>query len=199
MRDNRGQAFTLEAVAAALLLAGVLAFIVSATAVTPFSASFGGTGDTVSDEKRSAQAFLETQSDKGNIKQTLLYWSDQDEKFHHASGTYYTDQMPPTPFGEALDDMYVQNGYEVNIDAVYLTAPSNDNRERRVQPVVNSGTAPSDAITVQHSVTVYNSDPVYDENLNEYQTLGETSYYAPNVENTELYNIIIVEVTIWEP
>jgi F0F1-type ATP synthase membrane subunit b/b' len=72
--DERGQAFTLEAVVSAVLLLTAIAFALQVTIVTPLSAS------TSSQHIENQQAavsdgLLAAEAENGTIKETLLYWN----------------------------------------------------------------------------------------------------------------------------
>lgn len=192
--DRRAQAFTLEAVASGLLLIASVLFALQVTAVTPL------TGSTSSQHIENQQAemadgLLASEAEKGALEPTLLHWNSSSSRFWGADKRGYQTGGPPTEFGETLNQSFRDDGIAFNVNLYYLRT---DDRRERV-PLVHFG-APSDhASTASRLVTLYDDDPMRDEDGNERDvTVEEASYFAPDIDPAgPLYNVVEVEVVVW--
>jgi hypothetical protein len=109
-RADRGQAYTLEAFIAALLLISSLTFALQVTAVTPLSASTANQ-HIENQQRSSASGVLAAGHESGALKEAVLYWNASTERFHDATrNDYYTNEYPDIPFGEMLDRAFGGRG-----------------------------------------------------------------------------------------
>lgn len=193
--DDRAQAFTLEAVLAAVLLVASLAFALQGTAMTPASPSEASTNEAVQRASVAAGVLDATVAD-GSARRAVLAWNESTDGFLGATDEgYYVTGEPPTAFGETMHRTLADDRVAYNVDLVYLTADD----EYRTQTLVDQG-SPSDAATrVARTVTLYDDDDLTRLDGSERSvTVSEVDFFAPDADpDGDLYNVIRVEVTVW--
>ena len=202
--SDRGQAHTLEAFTAALILLGSMTFALQSTAVTPLSAS------TASQHIENQQAamgegVLASAAANDTLEDTVLYYDHEDGCFHESEvcpSFAYTDGGPPTEFGETLNETFKERGVAFNLNLVYLDDEDETTGVRSLdkQRMVNFGDPSDHAVTVRHTVTLYDDDVLRDEDGEKTETelQDAQNFYAPNVdEEGSVYNVVQVEVVIW--
>lgn len=193
---RRGQAHTLEAFTASVLLLASVVFALQVTAVTPLTASTSSQ-HIENQQAGVARGVLDSATANGTLKPALLYWSDSAGRFHGASSRGYTLGGPPGfAFGEMLNRTFRDRGIAVDVDVTYLTA----DRDRRTQMMVNFGQASSHAVTARRTVTLYDDDVLYaaDGQPTDVTLEAADSFYAPDAASgSDVYNVVVVEVTVW--
>lgn len=199
---GRGQTFTLEAFVASILLLATVAFALQTVAVSSNTAS------SASAEFRNQQAGLATgvldrAVENGSLQRTLLYWDEDDERFHNASDDFYVSRSPPTAFGTTLGESFGDRQVRYNVDLYF--APG-ENATRGHQRLVESGSPGDDAIRVVETVTLYDDTRLVAANgtrrtttLGDVDAEGNATFYAPDAAgNRTLYNVVRVEVVLWK-
>ena len=196
-RSDRGQAYTLEAFIAALLLISSLTFALQVTAVTPLSASTANQ-HIENQQRSSASGVLAAGHESGALKEAVLYWNATGEEFHDPDrADYYTNQYPDIPFGGMLDRAFGGRGLAVNV-----LVHTED--RARPQPMVYHGEPSDNAASASRTVTLYDDDRIRFEN----QSLGDTlsqvesdpdrAFYGGDAHDSSLvYNVVRVEVVVW--
>lgn len=196
---ERGQAHSLEAVVASMIVLAGVAFSLQMTAVTPLSASTSNqhlenqlqaTGDGV----------LASAAASGDIERALLYWNGTASEFHNADNEdHYTTNLTETNFTEALDRTYGPRNIAYNVYLVYHTSNGETERQR----LVFQGEPSDHAVSASRTVTLLDSDELRFANGTTTGTaIGNTSdFYAPDAGtgsgHRELYNHVRVEVVAW--
>lgn len=199
MRDSlpdRGQAHTLEAVAAAILLLGSLTFALQVTAVTPLSASTSNQ-HIENQQAATVEGVIESARESGALYEAALYWNDSAGNFHDADRRGFTtnEDVRRIPLGSALAAEFAERGVAFNVRFRYQRE---DGQERTVQYIYRG--QPSDnAVTRKATVTLYEDDPLIAADRSPTSTtVNESSLYASNADpSSNLYNVIRVEVTVW--
>lgn len=191
----RGQAHTLEAVVAALILLTSLVFALQLTAVTPLSASTSSQ-HIENQQRATASGLLSTAAETGALKEAVLYWNESAEQFHNSSSTEgigYVDSPPTNRFGQMLERSFDQPGiaYNVRFDYSY--------RNRSIEYIYNG--VPSDnAVTATYMITLTDGDYLYnaDGSRANIQLRDATNYSSaiPD-QGANVYNTIRVEVIVW--
>lgn len=198
----RGQAHTLEAFAAVLLLLASVLFAMQVTAVTPLSASTAN--QHIENQQRAVADGVLTQTRaEGEFRPTLLYWDEGNETFHGTDPErgFYTDSSPPTWLGTQLNAKFRDRGIAYNLRVTYLE-PDGDRETKRI---VHSGKPSDHAVSATRLVTLYDDDVLYDANgdptestLNEVANDGTTGFYAPDLDaDGPVYNVVEIEVVVW--
>lgn len=192
-----GQAFTLEGVVASMLIISVaLIFSLQITAITPLSASTSSQ-HIENQQAELAQGVLET-AEREELVQTVLYWNETQGKFHNSDedGQYRVDP-PNISFPQRIDDVLIEKGIGVNIELTYYNNP--DTYGDSKISYFSSGVPSTHGYSIERAVPIYENDPIYDSNGNPSgKTVNETNLYLDNAyEDSELYNIIIIKLTVW--
>ena len=192
---DRGQAFTLEAFLASLLLVTSLVFAIHATAVTPLSSSTSNRH--VEDQLTPlAAGILDASVANGSLKPTVLYWNDTRGTFHGTSvGGYYVTGGPPTPFGGLLDRTFYDDGVVFDVNVEYLTQ---DGKSRTV-PLVKQGSPSDHAARAYRTLTLFDDDVLYraDGTPTNVTLSASSTFFAPDVDPGDVYNVVRVEVVVW--
>lgn len=192
--DERGQAFTLEAFTAGIVILGGVVFALQVTAVTPLTASTSSQ-HIENQQQHLASGVLDSAVENESLHAALLYWNDSDGRFHKtdADNGYYTLGGPAdTTFGTMLNRTFGDHGIAFNVNVIYLRTNSEIAREE----MVNSGVPSENAASARRTVTLYDDDnltgptpmPVNDS----------TTFYASDIAtDSNLYNVLRVEVVVW--
>jgi hypothetical protein len=191
--DTRGQAYTLEAIIAALLIVSSLTFALQVTAVTPLSASTSNQ-HIENQQRASANGVLTAAQESGALKDAVLYWNDTDDGRFYNTTTfdYYTNQYPNNEFGNITNRAFSGRGLAVNVE---LHTPG----QSSPQPMVYRGEPSDNAVTASRMITLYDEDTLTapgHENTN----ISSASSYGravPENPNSDVYNVVRVEVTVW--
>lgn len=192
--SSRGQAHTLEGLAAGMLLLASIVFALQVTAVTPL------TGSTSSQHIENQQAaitegLLSAEATNGTLEATLLYWNESGSRFYGASDRGYEHGGPPTAFGHVLNETLRDRGIAFNVNLYYLRSDG----ERQAVRLVYLGSPSDHASVASQTVTLYDDDRVLakDHTVSS-KTLEEIEYFGRDAApNSRLYNVIEIEVVIW--
>jgi hypothetical protein len=193
---KRGQAHTLEAVVAALLLLSSLIFALQMTAVTPLSASTSSK-HIENQLEASGRGILATASEQDALKPAILAYNDQRGKFYNTgSSGAYTTNPPDNRFGKMLNRSFTRRGITYNV----LLAFEKPGGGLEEVLYINRGTPTDNA--VQATRTVVLSDETHlrnaDGTRNRTRLAETTDYPIRNVDqDSPLYNTVRVEVIIW--
>jgi hypothetical protein len=190
--DGRGQAHTLEAFTAALLLVGSVVFALQITAVTPLTAS---TSSQYIENQQSqvARGMLDSAAENGSLREALLDWNDSAGAFVNASeqGYYVRGGEANNTFSAMLARTFLDRGIAANVNVRYLTA-SGDLRSRRM---VYLGSPSDHAVSVSRSVTLYDDDELDGGPT----TLNDSaSYFVPDRGEGSIHSVVRVEVVVWQ-
>ena len=180
--SERGQAFTLEGVTAAILLVGGLVFALQATAVTPLSASTSSQ-HIENQQQASAEGVLATGVDTGSLRVAVLFWDDANEQFHGAAESYFVDRIPPNRFGAALDRAFASRSIVVNVNVYYQ-----EGDRQRQQRMVYRGEPSDNAVSASTTITLTDDDPLYDDTGAPATVTGESHNYPNSNPRTNTLN-----------
>jgi len=196
----RAQAHTLEAVAAGLVLLGSLVFALQATAVTPLTASTSSQ-HIENQQQASASGVLDAAADEGELKRAVLYWNDADARFHgsaaHDPVGYFTstDGIDEFALGRRLLRTYDGRGIALNVRLSYQTATGGVRSKR----LIYRGGPSDNAVSATEQIALYDGDRLHDpdEEPTGSQLSSSSSFYAPDVDDGALYNVVRLEVVVW--
>ncbi|MBV0924610.1 hypothetical protein KTS45_10415 [Halomicroarcula limicola] len=192
----RGQAHTLEATVAALLLLTSLIFALQMTAVTPLSASTSSQ-HIENQQQAVGQGVLATAARTDSLKPAVLYWNNSTREFHGANEDlgYYTSAPPNNTFGGMLERSFNDEGIAYN---VYLRFQNLDG-ESITRRYVYNGVPSDNAVTATRTITLVDSDPLYDEDGVPTATRLRTENVTYPIPDTgdNLHNTVRVEVVAW--
>jgi hypothetical protein len=192
---ERGQAFTLEAFVASLLLLSAVVVVLGSTSVTPLSA--GGSGPGVGAQQAAiADGALDSAAANGSLRPAVLFWNETDEQFHSVSDEGdYPSGGPPNEFGRLLNRTFEGRDIAFKVNVRYVAA----NESIVTRPMVNMGEPTDTGVRAVEWLTLYDSDRLYAaDGTRTNVTLGtSTTFYAPDVEDGPVYNVVRVEVIAW--
>lgn len=199
--DQRGQAYTLEAVVAAIVLLTAVSFALQVTIVTPLSASTSS--QHIEGQQRSvAQGVLASAAEDGSLKGAVLYRNATNDEFHDATTQgFYTDTPPEIEFGQKLEQAFNQEGIAYNVIVRYQTT----NNEINSEEMVLQGTPSDNAVSATWTLSLRNDDHLIDADGSQNETtVSEIDFYISNgpannagTEGHGLYNVVTVEVVAW--
>jgi hypothetical protein len=203
---GRGQAFTLEGLAAALVIVAALAMSMQAVVVTPT------TRGTVDEDVRvglrqqaSDTLSLAASDEPTDLSYLVRNWEPNGQTFAGAENPQigYGMSGPPLLLGRLLNTTFTERGYLYNVEVVYRT--TDPGRDRRLT-MVRQGTPDENAVVAAHAVTLYDnmtltSSGAGSAELWEYDTVladGDGGYYPiPDVVDGPVYNQVEVRVVVW--
>jgi hypothetical protein len=202
LSDTRGQAFTLEAVFAALIMLSAVVFALQVTAVTPLTSSTSSQ-QIQNQQAATANGFLITSAERGILKAPMLMWDNTTEEWHNTDQTGLFPYGPEgTEFGSQLNESFIEWGVAANVEVGYYTSPDVvGDRDQQFEPYVVMGQPTANAVTAQYRFVVYDDDVLHDAAGNpttETLKTAEDRFYAPDADPTSnLYNTLTVKVTVW--
>ena len=190
---DRGQAHTVEAFTAALLLVGGVIFAVHATAVTPLTASTSN--QHIENQQRvMANDLLATADANGTLRDAVVYWDQENDTFVGTGDQgFFVAGGPPNAFGAVLNDTFRIDRIAFN---VYVTYHKSDGTTRE-RTMVYMGSPSDNAVAATRVVFLYDdtrlSAPGSSANV------SSASFYAPDAApNGTLYNVVEVRIVTWQ-
>ena len=199
---ERGQAYTLEAVVAAIVLLTAVAFALQVTIVTPLSASTSS--QHIEGQQRAvAQGVLASAAEDGSLERAVLYWNETGERFHNTVGQgFYTDDPPDNEFGDKLEQAFTQEGIAYNVIVRYQAQNGDINQET----MILQGTPSDNAVSATRTITLDNDTRLVDEDGSRNETTvreadglyirrGPQPQSEP--DSPAVYNVVVVEVIAW--
>lgn len=193
----RGQAHTVEAFAAAVLIIGGLIFATQATAVTPLSASTSNQ-HIENQQEASIEGLLSTAAADGSLAEAVLYWDAENETFFDTPDPETYSEGPPNEFGGALNSLLLDRRIAFNVNVRYPTADGGSD----VEEMVHMGEPSTNAVSATRSLGLYDgstlSAPDDDRTLEDVRDDPDSEFFAPEIGTTSrLYTVVEVEVIAW--
>lgn len=206
LRDDRGQAYTLEGVAAAFLLLLATLYALQAVILTPITVGSVDEG-TQSRLRAEAADVLQVTADRETEDLTyhVLHWSPLDRTFAGADSPRvgYGSQGPPGEFGQFLEESFDTRGRDYNLLVRYR---QNETTDAGVQRMVYQGEPSRSAVVATYTLTLYDdmrlTGPARStttiEEMDTNATNNEDGYfYVPDVAEGPVYNVIEVRLVVW--
>lgn len=192
VQNTRGQAFTLEGVVGSLIIISAVIFALQATAITPLTAS---TANVEVEEQARIVAgdMLDSATEDDVVMESLLYYDSDNSAFANGGieNRGYPQPGPPnSEFQEYQQAFLTDNGYAFNIIARY-----DDGDEIGTERVVFQGQPSDNAITTTRTYVMYDDMP---NTFTGEAISDDDDFYVPNQdENSEVYNVVEVQITVW--
>jgi len=192
--DDRGQAHTLEAFTAALLLVSGLIFATQATAVTPLSASTSNQ-HVENQAAIAAQDVLTTAEASGELRAALLYYDDGG--FVGADDRYYTGLPNAShPLHGQLREAFDSRQIAFDVDVFH---PAGDGSGVERTRLVDMGSPSDNAATASTRVALYADDRFGASDQYVLADDGPAEYFAASVGGSDtLYTVVEVRITAWQ-
>lgn len=200
--SDRGQAYTLEALIAALLLVTAVLFALQSVVITPTSA---GTldRDVQSQLQQEASDVLVSAANEGELSRTARYWDCSDGGFADdrragawtEDGGYAGDRVPVEPLASVLEQSF-DAGTRYNVLLVY----DNDEGDeaQNVSYLVDQGEPGAESVSASYMVTLTDDQNVTDP-ANRDETLAGCG--TPPIEDrhgsSPVYSVVEVRVVLW--
>lgn len=195
-RDDRGQALTLEAVTAAIVILAAIGFALQMTAVTPLSASTSS--QHVENQLQStSEGILGSAADNGALQEAVLYWNSSEGSFHDAGQEpYYRSGPPDNEFGETLGEVFGDRSVAYNVFVHYHTDDG-----VKTQEMVRQGEPSDHAVSASRTIQLTDDDRLVNADGTsgpKLDSLDEDEFYADQRDSDGAhYNLIRVEVVAW--
>ncbi|PSQ41846.1 hypothetical protein BRD17_10155 [Halobacteriales archaeon SW_7_68_16] len=203
--DDRGQAYTLEAVGASIIVLIGLVYVFQSVVLTPTTA---GTVD------RDVRAQLRTQindglaaaHDEGGLEYAALLWDNETGTWFDDISGYqvnnrfgYGPNDPPGQLGDLLDSSFDERGYNYN---VYIEYQVDGGEATERVPLIKRGRPSDTAVTGTYSVVLTDdmelSSPGEPGRRLEELNASEDEFYAPDIDDDgPLYNVAVFRVIVW--
>jgi len=166
---SRGQAFTLEAVVASVVVLGSLLFALQVAGITSLSASTSG--QALQQEEATTAGVLDAARANETIQPAVLAWD---------GGEPYTSGSP-TAFGTLLAETLGNRSLAYNVNFHYIDEDGNVKRDTYVR----NGVPSDDAARATRTVTLYDDEI-------------EGGFYMPDAyPDDPTHNVVRVEVVVW--
>jgi hypothetical protein len=196
--DSRGQAHTVEAFIAAMLLITGLLFAMQATAVTPLSASTSN--QHIENQQRALTGdLLSTAAEDGSLAEAVLYWNTSSGAFEGSQSVgYYTDSGSQNEFLASLNQTLADRRIAYNVRVRYHNTTGTPSVKTR--KMVEMGRPSDNAVTASRTVTLYDETNLTasdTRSLADVAAGGGASFYAPNADSGLVYNRVEVRITTW--
>lgn len=196
---DRGQALTLEAITASLLVLAAVGFALQMTAVTPLSASTSSQ-HLENQLQATSESLLASAAETGTLKSAVLFWNPAEQTFHNSGEVaYYRTGQPPNEFGEILNDTYGDRNIAYNVVIYYHTEDGGIERQR----MVFQGQPSDHAVSASQTIALVDDDTLIEADGSAGVTLGSASgFFASDVGiesggDRPLFNLVRVEVIAW--
>lgn len=189
----RGQAYTLEGFAAALLVVGGVVFALQATAVTPLSASTSN--QHIENQYRAtADDLLAAAAENDTLRPAVTFWDPENNTFHNASEAgYYSNGGPPNAFGAALNETFGGSRVAFNVEVRYRSGDRVKDKR-----MVHMGTPSDNAAAATRTVALYDDTALSAAEGNVSAAATEGDFYASDADSgTELFNVVEVRIVVW--
>jgi hypothetical protein len=189
----RGQVHTLEGFVASMVVLSGVVFALQATAVTPLTASTSN--QFIENQQRAvAGGLLEAADSNDTLTEATLYWNGTAGGFNDTgeSGTYASGG-PPLPFGNTLNETFSDSRIAFNVDVFYRTADGG----RAQEEMVRMGTPSDNAVAASRTVTLFDDDTVTGSSRTVEDAAAAGEFYAEDIDDGELFNVLEVRITVW--
>lgn len=205
---DRGQAFTLESLVAALLLLTALLFALQAVVITPTSAG-SLDRDTQAELLQESSDTLVTAENEGELSRMARFWEqDSNGNWVFADGPnstsgpyvsenigYERDLLPVQDLGESLNHT-VREGNQYNVVLAYQTPDGN----RETIALVYQGTPGQEVVTTSYAVTLTDDQLVTGPD-EPGRTLEQANSTADvpilDLNAGPVYNVVEVRLVLW--
>ncbi len=197
MSDDRGQAYTLEGLVAAVLIASSVILGMQAVDVAPWTS--GPDDDMLDSLRTQGEDTLAVAAENGTLKRAVTCLDGAAP----ATAAYAPGGDSATALGPMLNETFGNRGYSYNVFLVYQTGETTT--EKLVYPETEQEPR-NGVVTVSRTVALYDGTPAHEttsdgcrpagENLSERDDTGAV-YLADEHPDSQLYNVVEVRVEVW--
>ena len=199
--DDRGQAYTLESLIAALLLVTAVLFALQSVVITPTSAG-ALDRDVQAQLEQESNDVLVTAANEGELSRLARFWdcstgtmaSDSRSGPWAENQGYENDIAPVADLGESLNRTFSE-GTRYNLLLVY-----NNGTTENVTRVIYQGTPGDEVVSTSHTITLSQEQPVTSRDSSG-ESIDDCSNPAipkhPSSDPGGMYNIVEVRLVLW--
>jgi hypothetical protein len=180
---ERGQAHTLEAFTAAMLVLGGVAFALQATAVTPLSASTSNQ-HIENQHQELASNVLTTTAANGSLERAVAL----------TNGTKTFHDPPPNDFGYALSTAFSSRTIAYNVIVQYRRA---DGKPLEPVRMVYMGAPSDNAVTASYHLSLYDDTVVPGTGETVKNRYGPYPFAKDSDTDGPLFNVVEVRIVVW--
>ena len=194
---DRGQAYTLEGVMAAVLLLTALLLATNAVVITPATE---GTidQDTMAQLGTQSDDVLSAAHERNALKESALFWDAEKEASAWPATWQPGDTCPQTADGNQLtlcvllEETFTSRFYRYNVYLDYQT----HTKTTETEPLFVQGTPGRNAVTTTRSIALHDGMELTGGSG---EPIGNntSTFYADNLDNPTLINVIKIRVVIW--
>lgn len=204
--SDRGQAYTLEGLTAAFVLLLATLYALQAVILTPITV---GSVDEGSQSRLRAEAgdLLQVTANRETEDLTyhVLHWSPLDRTFAGGDSPRvgYGAEGPPGRFGQFLEESFDSRGRTYNLLVRYRM---NNSTDAGIQRMVYQGEPSRSAVVATFTLTLFDDMRLTGPAASS-TTIGEMDtnatdnddgyFYAPDVAEGPVYNVIEVRLIVW--
>ena len=196
-KDDSGQLYTLEGLAAAAVLLLAMTYALNSFVVTP-TADVNPGADT---NQKVVSDLLAVSEDKGELRSLLLNWNTTQGAVgfeNSTDGVYYYEGQDPDPdgteFGSNAHELMTEEGITYNVEATFRKPDGGTG----VLTVVDNGEPGTSAVTASENVVLLEDNKVV--NATGTVNVSDTEAYPipedPSRES-DVYNQATVRITAW--
>jgi hypothetical protein len=187
--DNRGIAFTVDAILTALLLFSAVAYAAAQMPANPDQEVQDATAK--SQLQQDVTDTLSVAHDRGDLNASTLYWDDDEANWQNVGGdSTYVQPPPGHPLEIPLNSFYTERGVGFNINVIYQRADGTSGTER----MFYQGTPGPNAVVASQTVIIEDDDKLPDGT----EVQNASSYFAPDALPTnDRYNVFRIQIVMW--
>ncbi|WP_232820431.1 DUF7288 family protein [Halorussus litoreus] len=199
---SRGQAHTLEAFTAALIVVSGVLFALQATAVTPLTASTSNQ-HVENQHRTAAEDLLATAEANGSLRSAVTFWDAENRTFAGATSRgFYVDGGPPNDFGAALNDTFGNvstSGRRIAYN-VYVRFRTPDDAPScsgvsSPRTMVYMGSPSDNAASATRTVALADDGDLSGPSEG---TVSADLYGCDAAPDDRLYNVMEVRIVVWQ-
>jgi hypothetical protein len=199
--DDRGQAFTLEALVGGMILLTAVLFAAQTYVLTPASTGGvdAGTQEVIDDQARDILRVTATDETNRSLSEWVRYWnaSTIESTFAKAERLRvgYGDRPIPGAFGNRLETTFASQGYRYNVVVWYQT-PSGQHK----MVMKKQGSPADNAVTATYPVTLVDTDTLTGPDGSNVTLENASGKYYPVEDlapSSHVFNVLEVRITVW--
>ena len=207
--DQRGQAYTLESIAGAVIVLTAVLFALQSIIITPTTSS-AVDPEVRSELQQQADDVLVITADNAtnDLSWFVRYWDQSRRTFAGSQAVNprvgYGGNEPPGAIGTMLNETFTARGHTYNVELYYRGQNISDGHGR--VPAVYRGRPGEGAVVASHTVTLYDNQTLTAPRSSN----AELWQYSPNASNNRdgyypipdavdgpVYNVVEVRITVW--
>ncbi len=200
--DERGQAFTLEGVIAAVVIASAVILGFQAVDLAPWTSGPGD--DSIDSLRGQTEDLLAVAADDDTLTRAVTCLDGAEPE----RDAYDRSSLSATELGPMLNETFYQNGFQYNVYLRYwnTTGPTRTLEEVVVYPDSdNPQQVQNGVISVSRRVMLYDSMPARNGTFDCEPTVdtlenrsNASNIYVPDAQpDSEVYNVVEVVVEVW--